>query len=168
MSRQPVLPLCTVVAAVAVSLTFSLSAAGGAAPSSSLSKAGVDSIDDASLTGGVGSRPVRRAGETFFKATLYQVRWNGSGGVVLSANSDGSGSTLVDDVLTMRIVHADGSAVTYRHDYSNGCSGDHFQQAPVDLTSWFELGANKVTVTLKDTCGGFAGSTGLWLTGFDD
>jgi hypothetical protein len=72
-------------------------------------------------------------------------------------------ATLVDDALKIKVRHQDDTTSTYTHDYSGGCGPDT-SLAPTDISSKFEPGANKVVLTLIDSCGAGDSSIALWLT----
>jgi len=117
-----------------------------------------------SPTGGIQLQTIHRFGETFFQAGLAHFDHNGTGTIVLAGNADGSGTTLVDDVIVIKVTHENGSTSTFRHDYSHACTGS-VAMGPVDITNLFEVGSNQVLVTLKDNCGGEDGSNAIWITG---
>lgn len=117
-----------------------------------------------SPTGGIQLQTVRQFGEVFFGSTLVHFDHNGTGTIVLAGNPDGTGSTLVDDVIIIKVQHPNGSTATFRHDYTQGCSNFE-SMGPVDITHLFAVGSNRVVVTLKDGCGGQDGSNAIWITG---
>jgi hypothetical protein len=131
-----------------------------AAPAPTLSSPGPSPAF--SLTGGIDHRLVDVFGETFYTATLPIVNYT-SGPVILAGSKDGAQSTLVDDAVKIKVVHQDGTSSTFSNDYSGGCGPDT-PLAPTDISSKFKPGANKVTVTLTDVCGGGVSSSPLWLT----
>lgn len=113
-----------------------------------------------SFTGGIASKEVNK-GEIFHEAS-FSVDYTG-GPVILSANPDGTGDTLVDDVLLITVIGPDAVARTYRKDYSNGCMGLVTAAPPVDLTDYFQVGRNEVRVVMKDLCGDVRSASSLWL-----
>ncbi len=154
--------LVSLAAGAALALWLS-SASGSSITSTGAAPASVAPVVAGSFTGGIEPRAVVTQGETFFKATISRVVYD-SGAVVLAGSKDGSAGTLVDDVLIVKVVHADKTTSTFKHDYSNGCGGPS-SLPPTDLSSKFKPGANKVTATLKDACGGAVSSGALWLRG---
>jgi len=116
-----------------------------------------------SPTEGISEEPVVKVGEAFYDANYGHFNWDGIGTIVLSANQDGTGSTLVDDTIMIRVVHTDGTTSIFRHDYSHGCSFSS-GLAPTVISGLFHVGDNKIAVILSDACGGLEGSNSLWLT----
>jgi hypothetical protein len=116
-----------------------------------------------SPTSGIQPQVIRNFGETFFEAALAHFDHTGTGTIVLAGNQDGTGSTLVDDKIVIKVRHPNGSMSTFRHDYSHGCTST-FSLGPVDITSLFRVGANKVSVLLMDACGGEEASNAIWIT----
>ena len=90
-----------------------------------------------------------RVGEAFYDANYGHFNWDGIGTIVLSANQDGTGSTLVDDKIQIRVWHEDGSSSVFRHDYSHGC-GFSSSMPPTAITSLFHIGSNKIAVVLQE------------------
>ena len=138
--------------AVALFAAGSTAGAGSAFPEAGLSP-----------TAGIAEEPVVRLGEVFYVANYGHFDWDGIGTIVLSANQDGSGSTLVDDMIMIRVWHADGTTSVFRHDYSHGC-GFSSSLPPTAITSLFKTGSNKIAVVLQDACGGLEGSNSVWIT----
>jgi hypothetical protein len=116
-----------------------------------------------SPTAGISEEPVVVFGEAFYNANYPHFNWDGFGSIVLSANQDGTGFTLVDDKIMIKVFHSDGTSSIFRHDYSHGCSFSS-SLAPTNVTSLFHLGNNKISVVLSDGCGGLEGSNSIWLT----
>jgi hypothetical protein len=141
------------------------SASGGSGSAREVAPASVAPVVAGSVTGGVDERAVATVGETFFKATISRLLFNCPcpGELLLSGSRDGRASTLVNDVLSLKIVHEDSTTSSYTHDYSNGCRSNPLPLPPTDLSAKFNTGVNKVTATLKDKCGGSVSSTALWL-----
>ena len=111
------------------------------------------------VTAGIGDTSVLpKIGQPFYKAK-FTINYSGSGTVVLSANPDGTGHTVVDDVMTIQV-----NSHKFIHDYTNDCRTGLVPLGPQDLTSLFKVGLNKVTVTLKDKCGIGVASDPLWIT----
>ncbi len=103
--------------------------------------------------GPVGARTVVKKGETFYKATAYNVSFNAGETMTWSGNADGTGTTFVDDVAIIQVKHQDGSKSKLTIDYTTGCTVGA-AVAPRDISSLFKPGLNAVTVTFKDKCGG--------------
>jgi hypothetical protein len=115
-----------------------------------------------SITAGFAGIPVVNQGSTFFKA---QFRLNVTAGVpvILAGSRDLTGQTQVDDELVLTVVHPDGTTASWIEDYNPGC-GFLQWRPPVDVTSVFQPGVNKVHVSLRDACGGEMGANSqLWL-----
>jgi hypothetical protein len=129
----------------------------GAAPASTSSTP----VVAGSLTGGLDPQFVGVQGETFFTSAIAKVQYDG-GPVFLSSTSNGLSATIVDDSLTIKVTHPDGTTASYSHDYSGGCGPD-VPLAPKDLSSKFMPGENKVVLTLKDKCGGGESASAIWL-----
>ncbi len=103
-------------------------------------------------------------GSTFFTSEIF-LDFRG-GPIRLASDIQGTEVISVDDVLSLSVIHDDGTSSAFNYDYSPGCSGVT-TAAPVDLSSYFKPGINHVIVELKDDCGVFAGSTELWLTPYE-
>lgn len=118
-------------------------------------------LQSISFTGGIPVNFSIVAGEIFYKSQ-FSFYYDGIGPVVLSANADGTGDATVDDVLVIRVVHPDTTVSVFKHDYSHACS-TIIPLAPKDIRKKFAQGLNKVTVIMKDSCGGNVGATSFWL-----
>ena len=116
----------------------------------------------AGLEGGIAERPVVKAGEVFFTATLKHVDYEG-GPVILSGSEDGTGRFVVDDVVKVRVVHPDKTVATYYHDFSHGCTAGS-DTGPKNIASKFAIGRNDVTLVLKDKCGSVESASPIWLS----
>jgi len=81
------------------------------------------------------------------------------GPVTLAADAAGTRQTMVDDQLTMRVTHPDGTTSQYQ-DEPTAAWHD-----PMDLSKHFRVGVNKVEMELRDRCGDVMWCTDLWLTG---
>jgi hypothetical protein len=103
--------------------------------------------------GPVAGRAAVTPGETFYKATAYNVAFNAGETMTWSGNADGTGTTVADDMAVIQVKHADGSKSKLTIDYSHGCTGIA-AEAPRDISSLFRPGLNNVTVSFKDRCGG--------------
>ena len=116
------------------------------------------------VTGGIDARPVVLVGSTFFVAGFSLSVTSGQH-VTLAEFDNGTGNTLVDDVIKIRVKHTNGSISTFTHDYSNGC-GFATSLPPTDVTGFFNVGSNNVTVSFLDKCGGNSSSSPVFLTRF--
>jgi hypothetical protein len=114
------------------------------------------------LSSGNDERPVTVAGETFFTANAFNVNYAG-GTVLLSSTHDGTGSILADDYLAIKVTHADSTVSNYIHDFSSKCHTADTPIAAPDLEGYFKAGLNKVSLTVKDKCGGGEGNSALYL-----
>ncbi|MDO8639083.1 MAG: hypothetical protein Q7R43_05910, partial [Candidatus Daviesbacteria bacterium] len=86
-----------------------------------------------------------------------------SGQIIFSGNPDGTGNTWVDDAALVWIVtRPDGTSASRTFNYSNGCMYIS-SKTPQDITSLFKQGINQVQVRLYDLCGGWVGSSSLYL-----
>jgi RHS repeat-associated protein len=112
------------------------------------------------LTNAILERDAAYQGEIFLINTVV-IPYHG-GQVFLAANSDGSGSTRVDDKITLTITQSNGTAVTYSHTYCSEGVGCFFM-SPLDLSSYFALGTNTVYVELADLYPDKVSSTPLYL-----
>jgi hypothetical protein len=113
------------------------------------------------VTAGIPGFAVSQVGTMYFKANFDLLV--GSGPVILAGLQDGTGTTAVDDVVVITITRPDGTTTTWKHDYSNGCSGAIGELAPQDLTASFQPGVNHVAVVLKDKCGSVSGAQQMWI-----
>ena len=122
-------------------------------------------LDSVSVTAGIGGTCAGIIqGETFYKST-FNFDYVGAGRIMLSGLPDGTGNTYVDDRISIQVGHPDGTESIYKHDYSNGCNARRNELAPVDITNYFAVGSNQVTVRLKDKCGVCVGAdTPIWIT----
>jgi hypothetical protein len=114
-------------------------------------------LTNVSVTDGMFGLNIPTPGKIFYKAQFY-ITYSGNGSVILSGNSDGTGDTVADDVVIIKVKNK-----TFTYDYSNNCSGIT-TLPPQDITNLFTTGLNKVTVTLKDKCGGDVSSESMWIT----
>jgi len=149
-------------AAIAVLGVGMSSASGSATSSPGAAPASGAPLVAGSFTGGIDARPVGHRNEAFFDATIDKVLYT-SGPVILSGSQAGTASTLVDDVLTLTIVHQDGTKSTFKYDYNSRCAGLS-PLGPTDLSAMFKPGENTVTAKLTDKCGGDVSASALWLT----
>ncbi len=110
-------------------------------------------------TGIPASQPPFR-GATFFTTDLtinYQM-----GNILLSLNPNGTGNTLVDDAVEIKVIRPNGSILTFTNSYQVGCVV-LIPLQPKDLTNLFLPGENKVSVRLYDVCGVNTFSNALYL-----
>lgn len=159
--RVRLLPAAAALTAAVIASTAWLMAGHASATSAcTIGAAGCSSFD---FTIGHWGQPVITKGEVYFKATNYRVQYAGQQ-LLLAGDSSGSADINVDDVLALTVRHPNGTTATYKHDFSNNCSGTDTAIPPVNVSSLFSAGANQVTATLSDKCGGGEGPlTGLWL-----
>ncbi len=112
------------------------------------------------ITTGIPGQPTT-PGATFLTVNFsidYQ-----SGQIIFSGNPDGTGETGVDDAAMVWIIkRPDGSSASATFRYDNNCAFIS-HKPPQDVTSLFRQGVNQVQVKLYDVCGGFIGSSSLYL-----
>jgi hypothetical protein len=113
------------------------------------------------ITAGVGERLAASVGEIFFEADFW-VDYSG-GSVMIAGKSNGTGNTLVDDVLVITVIGPDAVARTYVSDHSRNCNSSDLLNEPVDIKGKFRPGRNRVHVTLLDKCGDALSAKALWL-----
>lgn len=112
------------------------------------------------ITEGIPGQPVPR--DSVFYTTEFKVNYQ-SGRILLSANPDGTGNTQVDDAISMTVLRPNGTTGFFDHFYPNNfCSALNFL-VPSEVTNLFLPGENTVRVQLRDACGGFGGSSPLYL-----
>jgi hypothetical protein len=116
-----------------------------------------------SPTAGIQPQVIRDFGETFYRGMLSHFDHTGTGTIVLAGNQEGTAATLVDDKIVIKVQHPNGTTSTYQHDYSHGCTSTS-ALGPVNITSMFQVGANRVSVALMDVCGGEEASNAIWIT----
>jgi hypothetical protein len=122
-------------------------------------------LTSVSITAGIAQTPsTANKGEAFYQAN-FSFFYTG-GQVILSGNPDGTGDTYVDDVLTLRITHPDGTVSTLSNNYYSGKCTGATTQPPMDIASKFQPGLNKVVAVLRDKCGGNVQAFSLWLNNF--
>jgi hypothetical protein len=111
------------------------------------------------ITRPIPQRDITR-GETFFE-TKFNVRyWDGS--LFISSNTRGDGNIFVDDAMRIRVVRPDQTEEVRVFDFSTSCAGTG-PKPPLEVTELFQAGKNSVEITLYDVCGGWVGSSVLWL-----
>jgi hypothetical protein len=108
------------------------------------------------LTEAIPSRPAT-SGEVFHRATL-SLDYHG-GPVTLASDAEGTRGWSVDDQMTLRVTHPDGSTSQYQDAPTSEDS------PPLDVSPYFQVGVNQVEVELRDVYGDLEGSTELWLSG---
>jgi hypothetical protein len=119
------------------------------------------------ITSGIDGGVPNPIGQVFF-TVAKQVDYQG-GPVLLSGKSDGTGTTVVDDAIRIRVTHADGSTAVFEHKYASPafplCGGPYPERAdPKDLSSYFKTGVNIVVIELYDICGVHQSAESLWLS----
>jgi len=113
------------------------------------------------LTGGIDARPVSIVGSVFFQSG-FTISLSVGQSMTLSEFANGTGNTFVDDVLSIKVKHDDGSVSTYTHDYSNGCTV-LTSFPPTNITGFFQTGSNKVVAVFKDKCGGNSSASPVFI-----
>lgn len=89
------------------------------------------------------------------------------GNILLSGSSNGVKPLVVDDVLTLKILHENGRFDTFEYDFSATSTSTGPQEAgPFDLTPFFHEGVNMLYVTIYDYGYSYWGTPGLWLVEF--
>lgn len=114
------------------------------------------------LSPDIASTPVPSVGHVFLDKTI-KVSYTG-GGLIVSADPNGTGDVITDDELRLEVTDARGTKRTLVRNYSNGCTTPS-AQGPADVASLLRAGTNRVRVRLRDTCGTAEGSTAYWLAG---
>jgi len=108
------------------------------------------------------SSAVAASGTTFFTREVEFTFQHDR--VTISGDPPPSSAFGVDDGIQMRVMHPDGSVVTWRRDFNHECAANVPLPAE-DVTGLFQPGLNRVSLTLYDTCGGLKGTTSpIWLT----
>jgi hypothetical protein len=118
------------------------------------------SVKSVGITAGVPETLVTKPGNEFLSST-FSFKYNG-GPAILSANPDGTGSTRVDNLIEISVVHPDGTKATFKHDHGSGCIRLTFLP-PMDISPFFAMGDNQVSVKLSELCGSGYSSTPIWL-----
>lgn len=111
------------------------------------------------ITKAIPERPATK-GETFLSSQFNVNYWGGK--VLLSSTAKGDGSIFVDDSLSIRVIRPDGTEKSAVLDFSKSCMGTG-PDTPQEVTDLFLFGKNTVEISLSDACGGFLGSSMLWL-----
>lgn len=102
--------------------------------------------------------PLRPAvGGEIFHTVSFLLDYTG-GPITLAADAGGTRHTIVDDQLTLRVTHPDGTTSEYQDELESKW------HAPMDLSEHFRTGVNRVDVELSDYYGDVMSSTDLWLT----
>jgi hypothetical protein len=107
------------------------------------------------LAPAISSQPAK-AGEVFFIRRL-SLEYRG-GPVTLAGDADGASAYSVDDQLTLRVTHPDGTTSQFQ----DGPEAE--EVGPVDISSHFEAGVNQVEVELRDVFGDLEAATEVWLS----
>jgi hypothetical protein len=89
----------------------------------------------------------------------------GGGRILLSGASDGMKPVVVDDILTIKIIHGDGTTDTFEYDFN---SPTPKKTGPFDLTEFFHDhdGLNMLYITIFDYGYSAWGTDGLWMVEF--
>jgi len=91
----------------------------------------------------------------------------GGGKVLLSGSSNGTSPLVVDDVLTIKILHENYTFDVFEYDFSKNSTGVGPQEkGPFDLTAFFRDGVNMLYVTIYDYGYSYWGTPGLWIVEF--
>jgi len=99
-------------------------------------------------------------------AADVRVEYKG-GTILLSGASSGTKPLVVDDVLTIKILHESGTPDLFTYDFSADPSANGPQgTGPFDLTAFFHIGVNMLYVTIYDTGYSYWGTSGLWIVEF--
>jgi hypothetical protein len=109
------------------------------------------------------AQPVPSGGRYF--TGEYSVEYR-PGEVALTGSADGSEPINVDDVAELTVTRPDASQASLVHDFSNGC-GPLVPVAALDLTGLLQVGSNRLTVVLRDQCGGSVGNTDVYIVADD-
>lgn len=107
------------------------------------------------------SEPAPRRGN-FYTHTVNEILIPSDKLVILSGEPDGTGTTYVDDQVTIRV----NGEVVFEFDYSHGNSGRIIPKNPVDLTEQFRRFAGErveITTTYTDLFGGSQGASSFFL-----
>lgn len=97
-----------------------------------------------------------------FLERRFDVDYRG-GRVILAATFEGIGSVGVNDALSVEILRPDSTGLTFMFDYTQNCSRHAQLAAPHDLTEFFQIGVNAVTVRFWNFCGTKGGATPFWM-----
>jgi hypothetical protein len=103
---------------------------------------------------------------TFF---MHSVDFAYSGGrVILACNPDGAGDLHTNDELQMAVVHADGTASWYRHDYAGDASKAPGETPAIDITGLLRPGLNRIQVRMRDLYGSRFAASDYYVVNFAD
>jgi YD repeat-containing protein len=97
-----------------------------------------------------------------FRTVRVEIDYRG-GPVRLSSTTDGSGSIVTDDSMTLNVEKLKGKR-SLTIDFSRNCVGLE-RRPPQDITNLFRRGVNKVTLLLRDRCGVAYSSDPYFLVG---
>jgi len=101
---------------------------------------------------------------TFF---MHSVDLDYTGGrVILASTPDGAGTLHTNDELQMAVVHDDGTASWYRHDYAGSPENAPGETPPVDITSLLRSGRNRLEIRMLDLYGSKFGAKDYYLVSF--
>ena len=106
--------------------------------------------------------PVTHTGQVFLTKT-FTINYTG-GIVTVAGDPAGVKQIDTDDVMHIKVTHADATSSSYSHDYSSNCTGtSDVPTNPVDITSRLKPGVNTIKFTFLDKCGGDYGQWETWL-----
>lgn len=116
------------------------------------------------------STPANR-GEIFYSATRNYIPVGSLDNFIISSKADGTGLISVDDevIITIEEQGIPANSVTYKHDYSNGCSGVVRPTNPVNLNAInpdfnkFKGKMISITIEFSDICGGLEHGSDYYL-----
>jgi hypothetical protein len=101
---------------------------------------------------------------TFF---MHSIDFAYSGGrVILASNPDGAGNLHTNDELQLAVVHADGTASWYRHDYAGDASKAPGETPAVDITGLLKPGLNHIQVRMRDLYGSRFAASDYYVVNF--
>lgn len=125
----------------------------------------IDSVNASSVytvTTGIPNTPVPYTGATFLTKDL-NVSYQTGDNIWLSSQTDGTGSTIVDDAIEIIVTRPNGTTARFNHSYPNYCGDLVRYYPPYNLTNLFLPGQNQVRVRLYDICGGRQFSGPIYL-----
>ena len=130
-------------------------------PATPNAAAAVPLTEPVEVTPLVDSSPVTQRGETFLTREL-QVTFS-RGRIYLSGDPPPASPFTVDDGLRMDVTRPDGTIATWSHDFNTSCIRNEAVPAQ-DVTTVFQPGVNRVSITLYDICGANKGTEApIWL-----
>ena len=90
----------------------------------------------------------------------------GGGIVILSEAASGTAPLVVDDILTIKVLHENSGSDTFQYDFSANSPSGPREAGPFDLTAFFHPGLNMLYVTIYDYGYSYWGTEGLWIVEF--